>query len=63
MQLKNRTKKGIITTAVITAGGFGTRFLPFTKTIPKELLPLVDTSTIDLLVLECINAGITKIYI
>jgi len=57
------TPKPPIRTAVIAAGGFGTRFLPFTKIVPKELLPIGDTPTIELLVKECINAGIEKIYI
>jgi UTP--glucose-1-phosphate uridylyltransferase len=32
-----------VTKAVIPAAGFGTRMLPFTKAVPKELIPLVDT--------------------
>ena len=52
-----------IETAVIAAGGYGTRFLPFTKVVPKELLPLGDTPTIELLVRECVVAGVKKIFI
>lgn len=63
MKAKVIISKKIVKTAVITAGGFGTRFLPFTKIVPKELLPLGDTPTIELLVKECINAGIQKIFI
>ncbi|MDE6013596.1 MAG: UTP--glucose-1-phosphate uridylyltransferase, partial [Anaeroplasmataceae bacterium] len=33
--------------AVIPAAGFGTRFLPFTKAVPKEMLPIVDIPTIE----------------
>ena len=35
-------RKNVITTAVLPAGGLGTRFLPATKAIPKEILPVVD---------------------
>ena len=41
-----------ITKAVIPAAGYGTRFLPFTKIMPKEMLPIVDTPTIELIVRE-----------
>ncbi len=50
-------------TAVIPAGGLGTRFLPFSRTVPKELLPLVDTPVIDLVVSECAAAGIERVVI
>jgi len=55
--------KAKIRTAVIAAGGYGTRFLPFTKAIPKELLPLGDTPAVELLVSECFEAGIDEVYI
>ncbi|MBI3521957.1 MAG: NTP transferase domain-containing protein [Chloroflexi bacterium] len=54
---------GDVRTAVIPAGGLGTRFLPFTRTLPKELLPLVDTPVIDLVVSECAAAGIERVII
>ena len=47
--------------AVIPAAGFGTRFLPATKSQPKEMLPIVDTPTIQYVVEECIDSGITDI--
>ena len=52
-----------VRTAVIPAGGLGTRFLPFTRAIPKELLPLVDTPVIDRVVSDCAAAGIERIVI
>lgn len=52
-----------VTKAVIPCAGFGTRFLPITKSIPKEMLPIVDTPSLDLIVNECINSGITDILI
>ena len=50
-----------ITTAVIPAAGFGTRFLPVTKALPKELLPVLDTPCLHLLVEEAVSSGITRI--
>jgi UTP--glucose-1-phosphate uridylyltransferase len=47
--------------AVIPAAGFGTRFLPATKSQPKEMLPIVDTPTIQYVVEEAVNSGITDI--
>jgi len=47
--------------AIISAAGFGTRFLPITKTIQKEMLPILSKPIIDYLVDECINAGIEEI--
>lgn len=41
--------------------GFGTRFLPFTKAMPKEMLPIVDKPTIQYIVEEAVNSGITDI--
>ncbi len=52
-----------ITKAVIPVAGFGTRFLPFTKAMPKEMLPLVDKPTIQYIVEEAVKAGITDILI
>ncbi|MEA1976045.1 MAG: UTP--glucose-1-phosphate uridylyltransferase GalU [Bacillota bacterium] len=49
--------------AVIPAAGFGTRFLPATKAIPKEMLPIVDKPTIQYNIEELINAGIEEILI
>lgn len=47
--------------AVIAAAGFGTRFLPQTKAMPKEMLPLVDKPIIQYLVEELVEAGIEEI--
>lgn len=52
-----------VNTAVITAAGFGTRFLPIVKEIPKEMLPIVDKPIIQYVVEECLDAGIEKIII
>ena len=49
--------------AVIPAAGYGTRFLPATKTVPKELFPIIDTPTIQFIVEEAIDAGIKEILI
>ena len=49
--------------AVIPAAGFGTRFLPATKAIPKEMLPIIDIPTIQYIVQECIDSGIEEILI
>src|ERR1700735_3833817 len=49
--------------AVIAAAGFGTRFLPQTKAMPKEMLPLVDKPIIQQVVEELCSAGITDIVI
>ena len=53
----------MIKKAVIPAAGFGTRFLPATKAIPKEMLPIVDTPTLQYVVEEAVNSGITEILI
>lgn len=52
-----------VRTAVVPAGGLGTRFLPFTRVLPKELLPLVDTPLIDRVVSDCAAAGIERVVI
>ncbi len=49
--------------AIFPAAGFGTRFLPFTKAIPKEMLPIVDKPVIQYLVEEAVSAGIEEIII
>lgn len=51
----------MITKAVIPAAGFGTRFLPATKSQPKEMLPVVDTPVIQYVVEEAVSSGITDI--
>jgi len=49
--------------AVIPAAGFGTRFLPQTKAMPKEMLPIVDKPIIQHIVEELVDAGITDIIL
>ncbi len=49
--------------AVIPCAGLGTRFLPYTKACPKELLPIIDTPVLQHIVAEVVQAGITDILI
>ncbi|MDQ2941547.1 MAG: sugar phosphate nucleotidyltransferase, partial [Chloroflexota bacterium] len=49
--------------AVLPAAGFGTRFLPATKAIPKEMIPLVDRPIIQYAVEEAVASGIEQIVI
>src|SRR6476469_1839946 len=49
--------------AVIPAAGLGTRFLPVTKSSPKEMLPVVDRPAIQYVVAEAVQAGLTDILI
>ena len=49
--------------AVILAAGFGTRFLPLTKSVPKEMVPLIDRPVIQYIVEEAVAAGLTEIVI
>ena len=51
------------TKAIIPAAGFGTRFLPQTKAMPKEMLPLIDKPIIQYVVEELVAAGIKDIII
>ncbi len=50
-------------TAVVPAAGLGTRFLPTTKAVPKELLPVVDTPGIELVAAEAAQAGAQRLLI
>lgn len=52
-----------ITKAVICAAGLGTRFLPMTKAMPKEMLPIIDKPIIQYVVEEAVAAGVTDIII
>ena len=52
-----------ITKSVIPAAGLGTRFLPITKAMPKEMLPLIDHPTIHYVVKEAVDSGIEDIII
>jgi UTP--glucose-1-phosphate uridylyltransferase len=49
--------------AVLPAAGFGTRFLPATKVVPKELLPIVDKPTIQYIMEEVVAAGIEEVVL
>ena len=49
--------------AVIPAAGLGTRFLPATKALAKEMLPIVDKPTIQFIVEEALKAGIEDILV
>lgn len=58
MKISQKVRK-----AVIPVAGLGTRMLPATKAIPKEMLPIVDKPMIQYIVNECIAAGITEIVL
>ena len=49
--------------AVIPIAGFGTRFLPATRTVPKALLPVLDTPSLDLAVREAADAGVEEVVL
>ena len=51
------------TKAIICAAGLGTRFLPQTKAMPKEMLPIIDRPVIQLIVEEAVAAGVTEIIV
>ena len=50
-------------TAVVPAAGLGTRFLPATKAVPKELLPIIDQPALQLIIDEAVGAGVDHIVI
>lgn len=54
---------GKIKKAIVTAAGSGTRFLPITKAMPKEMLPIVDKPIIQIVVEELVEAGIEDIIL
>lgn len=58
--MENKKK---ITKAIIPAAGYGTRFLPVTKSVPKEMLPIVDRPVIQYVVDEVVASGIKDIVI
>ena len=58
MRTNKRVKK-----AVIPAAGLGTRFLPATKALPKEMLPIVDIPTIQYIIEEAVKSGIEEILV
>ena len=49
--------------AVIPIAGFGTRFLPATRTVPKALLPVIDTPSLDLAVREAVTSGVEEVVL
>ncbi len=49
--------------AVLVAAGYGTRFLPITRVVPKEMLPIVDRPAIDLVVAELVEAGVDELLV
>lgn len=51
------------TKAVIAAAGLGTRFLPQTKAMPKEMLPIIDKPVIQIIVEQLVEAGVTEVII
>lgn len=57
------SEKRLIRKAVIPAAGLGTRFLPATKAVPKELLPIVDVPTIQYIVQEVVESGIETVIL
>ncbi len=61
--MSTNTERKPVRKAVIAAAGFGTRFLPQTKAMPKEMLPLVDKPIIQYIVEELVEAGIEDIII
>ncbi|MDV2476551.1 UTP--glucose-1-phosphate uridylyltransferase [Rhodococcus zopfii] len=63
--MTNKTTDGVrhFRTAVVPAAGMGTRFLPATKTVPKELLPVVDTPGIELVAGEAAESGAERLLI
>jgi UTP--glucose-1-phosphate uridylyltransferase len=56
-------KSNHVKKAVIPATGLGTRFFPATKTIPKEMLPIVDKPTILYVIEEVMHAGIEEVVL
>ena len=58
MMMNKRVRK-----AVIPAAGLGTRFLPATKALPKEMLPIVDIPTIQYIIEEAVKSGIEEILV
>jgi UTP--glucose-1-phosphate uridylyltransferase len=59
----SEVKRAKVRKAVLPVAGLGTRFLPVTKAIPKEMLPIVDVPSIQLIVEECVGAGIEEIIL
>jgi UTP--glucose-1-phosphate uridylyltransferase len=56
-------KRKRVRKAVLPVAGLGTRFLPVTKNVPKEMLPIVDKPSIQLIVEECVASGIEQVIL
>ncbi|WP_297003878.1 UTP--glucose-1-phosphate uridylyltransferase [uncultured Corynebacterium sp.] len=63
MTVDDSLHDGGLRTVVVPAAGLGTRFLPATKTVPKELLPVVDTPGIELIAREAAQAGASRLAV
>ena len=63
MRLGSLSMAPPFTTAIVPAAGLGTRFLPTTKAVPKELFPVIDTPGIELVAAEAAEAGATRLVI
>ena len=63
MAIAHEDSQSGITTVVVPAAGLGTRFLPATKTVPKELLPVVDTPGIELIAEEAASVGARRLAV
>ena len=61
--MADRNARHNVRKAVIPAAGLGTRFLPATKAVPKEMLPIVDVPTIQLVIEEAVQAGVTDVAV
>lgn len=61
--MKGSQKMTKVRKAVIPAAGLGTRFLPFSKAVPKEMLPVVDRPVIQYVIEEAVDAGIDDILV
>lgn len=53
----------LIKKCIVPAAGLGTRFLPATKSVPKEMLPIVDTPTIEYIVREAVSSGVEDVVL
>ena len=63
MAIAHEDSRTGIATVVVPAAGMGTRFLPATKTVPKELLPVVDTPGIELIAEEAASVGAQRLAV
>ncbi len=61
--MAQRVDSPLIRKCVVPAAGLGTRFLPATKAVPKEMLPIVDTPTLQYIVEEAVSAGIEDVIL